>query len=372
MNMKSGRHILALVTDAYGGRNGIAQYNRDFLGALAASGLASTITVLPRHTIDRAAPPSLIEQRPPHATRFAYSITAFRLMLSRPVDVVFCGHLYMTPLAVLLAKLKHAKLIVQLHGIEAWTRPSWLQRTALEAADIVLCVSRHTRARVLDWATIAPERVVVLPNTVGDGFTPGSSQLRAKWGLDADTRVLLTVARMDPRERYKGHADVIEALPGLNRKGEKTIYVVVGEGSDSLRLKALAEGLGVQDSVRFMGLVDEPTLVEAYRMADLFVMPSTGEGFGIAFLEAMACGTPALGLLDGGARDALADGELGIGATKEELAAAIAASLATPKRRGAALSADVRERFGRDRFARGAAEILRRSGADPSEQLTAA
>ena len=55
-----------------------------------------------------------------------------------------------------------------------------------------------------------------------------------------------------------------------------------------------------------MGEVGPDTLVDAYRMADLFVMPSTGEGFGIAFIEAMACGTPALGLCVCGARTPLA------------------------------------------------------------------
>ena len=72
----------------------------------------------------------------------------------------------MAPLAALIAKLKGAKLIIQAHGIEAWPRPSRLQRAALETADLVLCVSRYTRARILDWAAIAPERVLVLPNTV--------------------------------------------------------------------------------------------------------------------------------------------------------------------------------------------------------------
>src|SRR5262249_53139804 len=87
-----------------------------------------------------------------------------------------------------------------------------------------------------------------------------------------------------------------------------------------------------------------------YRVADLFVMPSTGEGFGIAFLEGMASGIPAIGLDIGGARDALADGELGIGVAEADLAAALARELGRPKRDPVALAGAVRARFGHQNF----------------------
>jgi phosphatidylinositol alpha-1,6-mannosyltransferase len=143
--------MLALLTDAFGGRGGIAQYNRDFLGALAETGAVSSITVLPRQAPDLFLPPGRIEQTPTRPGRIGYSIAALRTALLRPVDLIFCGHLFMAPLAALIARLKRAKLIVQTHGIEAWSRPSKAQRSALEAADLVLCVSRHTRAAVLSW-----------------------------------------------------------------------------------------------------------------------------------------------------------------------------------------------------------------------------
>ena len=344
-------HCFALVTDAFGGNGGIAQYNRDLLSALAEGSALLSITVLPRHAPQRIAAPAAINQTPARRGKFAYAATTLLTAFRRRVDVVFCGHLYMAPLAWLIAWLRGAKLVVQMHGIEAWPRPSRLQRAATEAADLVLCVSRHTRACVAGWAAIAPERVVVVPDTVADRFTPGDGrELRAALGLDGK-RVLLTVGRMAPGERYKGHDRVIAAIPDLVGRGHDVVHLIIGEGDDRARLEELAQESGVAERVRFLGAVDPKHLVDAYRMADLFVMPSTGEGFGIAFLEAMASGTPALGLDAAGARDALADGELGtVVAEEDDLPAAIARLLTMPKSDADALSQAVHARFGRPVF----------------------
>jgi phosphatidyl-myo-inositol dimannoside synthase len=133
--------MLALVTDSFGGRGGMAQYNRDFFGALVEVEAVSSILVLPRYAPDPVAPPSGINQARPRRSRLGYSAAALYAGLRHPVDVVFCGHLYMIPLAWLIARLKRAKLIVQTYGIEAWSRPSRLCQAALDAADVVLCVS---------------------------------------------------------------------------------------------------------------------------------------------------------------------------------------------------------------------------------------
>jgi phosphatidylinositol alpha-1,6-mannosyltransferase len=266
----------------------------------------------------------------------------------------------MAPLAALIARLKGAKLIVQTHGIEAWPRPSRAQLMAVEAADLVLCVSRYTRSAVLNWAAIVPERVLVLSNTVRDIFTPGDgSALRAELGLQGK-RVLLTVARLDSQDRYKGHDRVIAVLPQLVAQGHDVAYVVVGDGYDRARLEAAALRAVGAERVRFLGEVELQSLIKFYRMADLFVMPSTGEGFGIAFLEAMACGTRALGLNVAGAKDALADEQLGRAAPETELAATIARVLVEPKGDPGTLAAAVRARFGPETFATGVCNALNR------------
>lgn len=346
--------VLALVTDAFGGRGGIAQYNRDLLCALAETGAMSSILVLPRNAPDAAGitiPSKSLRQAPARPGRVAYSVSALVTALFRPVDIVFCGHLFMAPLAASIARLKGAKLIIQTHGVEAWPHPSSLQKKALKTADLVLCVSQYTRRAVVEFNAIARERVLVVPDTVREAFAPGDgSRLRAALGIESK-RVLLTVARMDSRQRHKGQDRVIAAIPDLVAKGHDVCYAIVGEGADRARLQALAREAGVGDRVLFLGAIGLQELVEAYRMADLFVMPSTGEGFGIAFLEAMACGTPALGLDVAGAKDALADGELGMCVAEAELSNAIDRALKAPRPDPYELAGKVHARFGRELFA---------------------
>lgn len=342
--------ILALLTDAYGGAGGIAQYNRDLLGALSKLAFVKHVRVMPRSRpkVARGLPEGIVQEKPRRG-RLAYSLAALRRARTDRPDVIFCGHLYMAPLARIVARAARARLILQLHGIEAWARPTRLQREALEAADLVFSVSRFTRQMAMRHARLLPERVLVLPDTVADDFTPGDDGgLRSKLGLTGRT-VILTVGRMNAAERYKGHDEVLRALPELQTRIPGLVWLVVGDGNDRPRLEHMARDMGLADTVRFLGPVDLETLKSAYRMADLFVMPSTGEGFGIVFLEAMASGTPALGLDATGARDPLGDGELGSAVRPEDLASAIVEALARPVD-PLNMATEVRRRFGPTTF----------------------
>jgi phosphatidyl-myo-inositol dimannoside synthase len=170
----------------------------------------------------------------------------------------------------------------------------------------------------------------------------------------------LTVGRMDSTERYKGHDRVIAALPEFVSQGHDVYYLIVGEGDDRPRLEAMAVEAGVQQRVLFLGGVDSQTLSAIYRCADLFVMASTGEGFGVAFLEAMASGTPAIGLDVGGAPDALGDGELGLVVREDEITEVIATLLTGNKVDRSTLASTVHSRFGRGKFKAAACSALSR------------
>jgi glycosyltransferase involved in cell wall biosynthesis len=145
----------------------------------------------------------------------------------------------------------------------------------------------------------------------GDVFTPGakSPALVAKYGL-AEAKVLMTVARLWPTDIYKGVDVTIRALPAIAKVFPDVKYLVIGRGDDRPRLVQLAEDLGVGDRVVFAGFVPTCDLVEHYRLADAYIMPSQ-EGFGIVYLEAMACGKPVLAGDADGSADPLQDGRLG-------------------------------------------------------------
>jgi len=308
--------VLALVTEAFGGYGGIAQYNRDLLGALSASDLISEIVVLPRlGDGSHGRLPDKVEQRAPIAHRSLYSLEALRLAtLKGSFDLIFCGHLYLSPLAHILATTISAPQWLQLHGIEAWTRPGKLVERALNSARCITTVSRYTRRKVLNWASIAPAQVRVLPNCIRQFYLEGSPtdgrKIIDRLGL-AGKRVILTVGRIDKGDVYKGHAKVIDVIAELKKSHPDIVYLVVGEGNNRAALEQLVASYSLQDAVLFLGRLSDEDVRNLYFASDAFVMPSAGEGFGIVFLEAAACGLPAIGGNCDGTVDALADGVLG-------------------------------------------------------------
>ena len=162
---------------------------------------------------------------------------------------------------------------------------------------------------------VASERIVVLPNTYdAERFNPRAApaDLKLRYGIGADEQVILTVARLDPSESYKGYDRILQAMPAIHKACGKVRYLISGKGGDRERLETMARELRVEDAVTFAGFVPDEELADHYRLADVFAMPSTGEGFGIVFLEAMGCGTPVLGGNRDGSVDALDNGRLGL------------------------------------------------------------
>jgi glycosyltransferase involved in cell wall biosynthesis len=322
--------ILLLCTDAFGGHGGIALFNRELTRALAAHQRCEQIVVLPR--IVPHAPEPL-----PEKTAFladggtgeaAYALALARLARGERFDLVICGHINLLPFARAVAR--NPLLIT--HGIEAWRPQRKISNTLIRHCRAVVSVSDLTRTRFLRWSGYTGP-TFVLPNAVRAeqyGIRPKNRQLLDQWGLGG-RRVLLTVGRIASRERYKGFDEVLEVLPAF----ADAAYLIAGGGDDLIRLQRKASALGVSDRVAFSGLFPEEIKPDLYNLADVYVMPSRGEGFGFVLLEAMACGLPVVASKHDGGREALLDGKLGTlvdPANPSELRQAIADALDEGKR----------------------------------------
>ncbi|PSR18045.1 glycosyl transferase group 1 [filamentous cyanobacterium CCP3] len=233
------------------------------------------------------------------------------LLRQRPQRVV-CGHVLLLPLVAPLCRWLNLPYTVVTYGKEVWEPlPPWPQK-ALRQADQIWAISRYSRDRACTAHDLDPAKVHLVPCAVdGDIFCPGPADpaLVDAYGL-AGCPVLMTVARLWSGDIYKGVDVTIRALPAIAVAIPTVKYLVIGRGDDQPRLAALAEALGVSDRVVFAGFVPTEALVAHYRLASAYVMPSQ-EGFGIVYLEALACGLPVLSGDRDGSADPLQDGRLG-------------------------------------------------------------
>ena len=249
-----------------------------------------------------------------------------RLARQRGFEVAFHVQWSSALASVLVRPLGGPRLIfLAAHGRELLLEPlahrPVLQRLynrtrafIIRHADGFFPVSHYT-SRLLGEYGVPPERISVLHNGTDPAhFHPMDAQdLRDELGLDHQ-KVVLTISRLVPR---KGIDTVLRALPQVARHIPDVRYLIGGSGPDRDRLEALTRTLHLNDRVHFLGPISHEDLRRYYNACDVFVMPSREdrpyvEGFGIAFLEANACGKPVVGARSGGIPDAIRDGETGL------------------------------------------------------------
>lgn len=243
--------------------------------------------------------------------------------------------------AWLVARIARIPAVIYAHGeeITTWRQPAKFRvmRFVYRHADRVIANSEFTRDELLELG-VAPERIVLIyPGVDTERFRPGlpCDDLKASIGLAPDEKLILSVGRLS---RRKGFDMVIRSLPELLRQGLKVRYALIGIGEDWDYLSNLARELGVADRVHMLGHVPPDDLPRWYNACDVFAMPNREidgdtEGFGMVFIEAAACGKPALAGTAGGTGAAVVDGVTGLrvsGSEQWAVARALAQLLADP------------------------------------------
>jgi teichuronic acid biosynthesis glycosyltransferase TuaC len=229
-------------------------------------------------------------------------------------------------------------LVVSVHGGDVLGAHAGAAtvRATLEHARLVLANSAGTARRCQALGAAATEVIHL------------GTEVPARPADPPADPVLVSVGNLIARKRQ---TDVIEAVALLAPKWPALRYVIVGDGPDREALLALAEARGVTDRVVFRGRLNPADAVVQARAGSLFVMPSMAEAFGVAYVEAMAAGVPAIGCAgeDGPEEIAAAGGGIELVPPRDPraLAGAIDGLLRDPARR-AALSAQARETVARE------------------------
>jgi glycosyltransferase involved in cell wall biosynthesis len=252
------------------------------------------------------------QSRSPQQSRIKLVWALLGCLLFRRPKHVFCGHINLAVLIKSLCQFLGIPYTVLTYGKEFWEPLKNPEKGALAAASAIWAISRYSRDRACSVNGIDASKIRMLPCAIdGDKFTPGekSPELVERYNLH-QSKVLMTVARLWSGDIYKGVDVTIRALPQILEKFPEVKYLVIGRGDDQPRLEQLTRDLGVSDRVIFAGFVPTEELMLHYRLADAYIMPSQ-EGFGIVYLEAMACGIPVLSGDDDGSADPLQDGKLG-------------------------------------------------------------
>ncbi len=193
------------------------------------------------------------------------------------------------------------------------------KRNMIKQCDIILPVSFFTKEKMKQIHHLPEEKFTVINNCL-DPFLPIATntgkdeRLLNKYGFTKDNILLMTLTRLSAKEQYKGYDKVVIAMKELISAFPHLRYLIVGkyDKEEKARLDKIINDNGLGHAVVYAGFIPDEELASHYNLADIYIMPSKEEGFGIVFIEAMFYGLPVIAGNKDGSADALRNGELGL------------------------------------------------------------
>jgi len=248
-------------------------------------------------------------------TKIAFALAALRAA-GRDPAMVLALHPHLAPIVSLMGmRCRNLRSIVFTHGVEVWRPLGWPHGGALRRAELVLGPSADTVRHLVSEQGVSPGKAQRLPWGLDPEFearVAARASVAPPSEFPRSGRTILTVGRWDSSEKYKGADTLIEALPHVLKAAPDAALVLVGDGNDRPRLEKLARDLEMSSHAYFLNGLAPEQLSACYANCDVFALPSSGEGFGMVFLEAMAYGKPVIGGAHGGIPDIVEDGATGL------------------------------------------------------------
>ena len=307
--------VLFLFAKSFSFTGGIEKFNQCFLKALNEIAQtkfidASGISLYEKRSDDRYV--EKIRFRARAGNKILFLLDAFFSALNK--DVLIISHINFSLIPYLVKLIIHSKkTIVVAHGIEVWKPFTGIKKVLLKNADMILSVSEFTKQQLLSYnAFLDEKRIHIFPNTIDPYFDiPATlkkpAYLVSRYGLNDTDTLLVSVTRISSEEKYKGYDTVIKSIALLKETFPDLRYLICGKYdiAEKERIEKLIDSYGVTDKVMLTGFIEESELTDHYLLADIFILPSKGEGFGIAFLEAQVCGRKIIAGNKDGSREAL-------------------------------------------------------------------
>lgn len=233
-------------------------------------------------------------------------------------DELIISHIHLAPIALMVKILNpFCKIIIWTHGIEVWRPLGFIYRLVLNLANPIIAVSQHTKNDLMKRQGLKSSQIKIISNAVDFYFSIPDLSLENNIALNYQKPVgytlFMALTRLSATEQNKHYDRVIKALGNLKKEGYLMQYLLGGkyDQQERQRLLRLAKKSGLGEDLILTGFIEDEAIPSYYRLADAFVLPSTKEGFGIAFIEALCCGLPVIAGNQDGSVDALKDGELG-------------------------------------------------------------
>jgi phosphatidylinositol alpha-1,6-mannosyltransferase len=345
-----------VLAPAVHGADGISAATRAVASSLVQAGVETRILALADTARrDLAESPPRVPVVSASGSRARFLLGGLAASLRRRPEIVIATHLRLLAAAAPLIAAR-VPVAVMLQGVECWKPLAIPDRVLLGRACHLLAISRWTRDRFL----AANPRFAGHPLSV----CPLGIDVRAPVPVAPPVpgRVLV-VGRLWTEERYKGHDLLIDVWQDVRRAVPHAHLVIVGDGDDRARLEARVREAGLAQAIRFTGALPHAELQRAFVQAQLFAMPSDGEGFGLVYLEAMRAARPCLAAR-GAAEEIVIDGVTGRIVPPRDraaLAAALVEMLSDPTRcsaMGRAGRERVENEFSSARFAARLLETL--------------
>ncbi len=332
--------ILFLVPELFTNTGGIQQFNNHLLNALLELGhTLSIVSMNDTSQLPNLSTAHLLNFPTSQLLNFSpcarhrpirkplFIMETLKQVLSFKPDLILCGHVNFSPLCMVLSKSFKIPYFTLTYGVDVWNL-NGLKPSGLKHSQGVITISNYTKWVMLEQLKNYPNDKISLlyPTFDSERFKPGPKPkyLMEKWEIKESDKVILTIARLSKSEKYKGYDKVILALSKLLNLSSSLLlnfstsqllnfkYILGGSGDDIDRIKGLIRENRLEDEVILTGFIPDEEIVDYYNLCDVFVMPSKGEGFGIVFLEALACGKPVIAGNKDGSVDAVLNGEVGI------------------------------------------------------------